>query len=113
MLLHRLFFLKKNIIMKKSVILFFATSLLTVSLTAKDLKGVLVNEKQKPIAGMKLWIKNTMNSVVTGKYGDFHIEQIKESDTIIIAVNKRQDAIIPVAERRTDVLSCWRRKHLP
>lgn len=86
--------------MKKSVILFFATSLLTVSLTAKDLKGVLVNEKQKPIAGMKLWIKNTMNSVVTGKYGDFHIEQIKESDTIVIAVNKRQDAIIPVAGKK-------------
>ena len=54
--------------MKKSVILFFATSLLTVSLTAKDLKGVLVNEKQKPISGMKLWRKNTMNSVVTGTY---------------------------------------------
>jgi len=83
--------------MKKVLFFIFVAGIFTMSLTAKDLKGVLVNEKQKPISGMKLWVKNTMTSVLTSKYGDFLIEQIKESDTIVIAVNKRQDAIIPVA----------------
>lgn len=83
--------------MKKVLYSILVTGMFTMPLVAKDLKGVLVNEKQKPIAGMKLWVKNTMNSVITGKNGDFFIEQLKESDTIVISVNKRQDAIIPMA----------------
>ena len=83
--------------MKKVLYSILVIGMFTMPLVAKDLKGVLVNEKQKPIAGMKLWVKNTMNSVITGKNGDFFIEQLKESDTIVISVNKRQDAIIPMA----------------
>ena len=53
---------KNNNMMKKVLYSILVIGMFTMPLVAKDLKGVLVNEKQKPIAGMKLWVKNTMNS---------------------------------------------------
>ena len=39
--------------MKKVLYSILVIGMFTMPLVAKDLKGVLVNEKQKPIAGMK------------------------------------------------------------
>ena len=49
--------------MKKRLFLVLYTSLFVVTVFGQDFKGVIVNAKQRPLKGMKVWKKNTTESV--------------------------------------------------
>ena len=51
--------------MKKRLFLVLYTSLFVVTIFGQDFKGVIVNAKQRPLKGMKVWKKNTTESVQT------------------------------------------------
>ena len=63
---------------------------------AQDFKGVIMNEKQRPLKGMKVWRKNTTESVKTDKMGNFAFAGLLPTDTLVITVSKKEEAVFPV-----------------
>lgn len=49
--------------MKKRLFLVLYTSLYVAMVFGQDFKGVIVNAKQRPLKGIKVWKKNTTESV--------------------------------------------------
>lgn len=61
-----------------------------------DLKGVVLNAKHKPRKEVKLWRKNTLDGVKTDADGKFMIVGTVPTDTVVIAVSDKFDAVFPV-----------------
>ena len=57
--------------MKKRLFLVLYTSLYVAMVFGQDFKGVIVNAKQRPLKGIKVWKKNTTESVKTDNMGVF------------------------------------------
>ena len=63
---------------------------------AQDFKGTIMNHKLRPLKGMKVWRKNTTESVKTDKMGNFVFVGLQPTDTLVIAVSKKEEAVFPV-----------------
>ena len=83
--------------MKKLFAIGLLVAMTTTSM-AEDLKGVIMNVKQRPLKGMKIWRKNTTESVITDKMGNFAFTSIQPTDTLVIMVSKKEEAVIPVKD---------------
>jgi len=71
---------------------------------AQQLEGVVMNARQRPLKGVKVWRKNTMESVRTDKWGKFVFPGLSVKDTLVIGVSKKEEAVIPVGKmKRIDV----------
>lgn len=81
--------------MKKIVSVFLVT-FLSIPIAAQELTGQIMNKKQHPLKGIKVWRKNTTESVLTNKLGAFAFGHLSQTDTLVIAVTKNQEAIIPI-----------------
>ena len=68
--------------MKKRLFLVLYTSLFVVTVFGQDFKGVIVNAKQRPLKGMKVWKKNTTESVKTDNMGVFFFPGLQPTDTL-------------------------------
>lgn len=75
-----------------------ATLLSSMVVSAQDIKGIIINAKQNPIKGIKVWRKNTTESVKTDKMGLFFFSGINSEDTLIISVSRREEAVVPVGK---------------
>ncbi len=85
--------------MKRSF-LFVCIVAVVFPVVAQDFKGHVMDRKQRPLKGLKVWRKNTTESVVTDKLGIFMFAGIQPKDTLVIAVSKKEEVIIPVKELR-------------
>ena len=65
-----------------------------------QIKGVLLDAKQKPLKGTKIWRKNTTESIKTNDEGMFVFKQIYPTDTLIIPFSKRENAVIAVNQNK-------------
>lgn len=81
-------------------ILFIVLALLVFPVSAQEFKGHIMNAKQNPLKGLKVWRKNTTESVITDKLGIFAFPQLLPADTLVISVSKREEAVIPVKDLR-------------
>ena len=81
--------------MKKRLFLVLYTSLFVVTVFGQDFKGVIVNAKQRPLKGMKVWKKNTTESVKTDNMGVFSFSGLQPTDTLVVSISKKVEAIIP------------------
>lgn len=63
---------------------------------AQDIKGIITNAKQRPLKGIKVWRKNTVESVKTDKMGVFMFADLAQTDTLVISVSKKEEVVIPV-----------------
>lgn len=70
------------------------------SASAADLTGVVFNIKNKPIKEVRIWKKNTKEVIKTSDDGRFEIPLAIPSDTIVVAVNDKFDAVFPVGQLR-------------
>lgn len=82
----------------KSSISFLLLSVSVFPLFATDLRGVIVNGKQKPQKEVRLWRKHTMDGVKTNDAGEFGISGVTPADTIVVAVSDKLDAVFPVKD---------------
>ncbi len=67
-----------------------------------NLKGIVLNSKHKPQKEVRIWKKNTLDGVKTDSKGEFLLAGTTPTDTIVIAVSDKLDAVFPVKEL-TDV----------
>lgn len=63
---------------------------------AQSLEGVLVNARQNPFKGLKVWRKNTCESVLTDKLGNFGFSGLSATDTLVVFVSKKKEIVFPV-----------------
>ena len=84
--------------MKKRLFLVLYTSLFVVTVFGQDFKGVIVNAKQRPLKGMKVWKKNTTESVKTDNMGVFSFSGLQPTDTLVVSISKKEEAIIPIGK---------------
>lgn len=84
--------------MKKRLFLVLYTSLFVVTVFGQDFKGVIVNAKQRPLKGMKVWKKNTTESVKTDNMGVFFFPGLQPTDTLVVSISKKEEAIIPIGK---------------
>ena len=84
--------------MKKRLFLVLYTSLFVVTVFGQDFKGVIVNAKQRPLKGMKVWKKNTTESVKTDNMGVVSFSGLQPTDTLVVSISKKEEAIIPIGK---------------
>ena len=77
--------------MKKRLFLALCTSLFILTAVGQDFRGVIVNAKQRPLKGMKVWKKNTTESVKTDEMGVFSFSGLKPTDTLVVSISKKED----------------------
>ena len=82
--------------MKKRLFLALCTSLFILTALGQDFRGVIVNAKQRPLKGMKVWKKNTTESVKTDEMGVFSFSGLKPTDTLVVSISKKEEAVIPI-----------------
>ena len=68
------------------------------SASAADLTGVVFNIKNKPVKEVRVWKKNSKEVFKTSDDGRFEIPLALPTDTIVIAVNDKLDAMFPVGQ---------------
>lgn len=73
-------------------------AILLVGPAFAQFKGIVTDAKQRPLKGIKVWKKNSTESVHTSPLGAFLFEQLLPADTLVIAVSKREEAVIPVGQ---------------
>ena len=89
--------------MKKYLLLILGFAF-TFSLSAQiEIKGTVVSEKGKPLRNANVWIKNTQDRVKTNKKGEFVLDDLSGSDTIVIAVSRRHDVVIPLLNNNGNI----------
>ena len=79
--------------MKKRLFLVLYTSLYVAMVFGQDFKGVIVNAKQRPLKGIKVWKKNTTESVKTDNMGVFSFSGLQPTDTLVVSISKKEEAI--------------------
>lgn len=84
--------------MKKRLFLALCTSLFILTAVGQDFRGVIVNAKQRPLKGMKVWKKNTTESVKTDEMGVFSFSGLKPTDTLVVSISKKEEAVIPIGQ---------------
>ena len=84
--------------MKKRLFLALCTSLFILTAVGQDFRGVIVNAKQRPLKGMKVWKKNTTESVKTDEMGVFSFSGLKPTDTLVVSISKKEEAVIPIGK---------------
>lgn len=82
--------------MRKRLYFTLCAILLTTISIGQDFRGVIVDAKQRPLRGMKVWKKNSMESVKTNKMGVFSFSGLQPTDTLVVSISKKEEAIIPV-----------------
>ena len=87
--------------MKKIILVVLASLFMLPSNAQGPLNGQIMNQKQNPLKGIKVWRKNTTESVITDKMGMFGFSSLSPNDTLVIFVTKREEAIIPVKKMNT------------
>ena len=80
----------------KSSLSLLLLSVSVLPLSADNLRGVIVNGKQKPQKEVRLWKKHSMDGVRTNTEGEFGLVGVTLADTIVIAVSDKLDAVFPV-----------------
>ena len=85
--------------MKKRLFLVLYTSLYVAMVFGQDFKGVIVNAKQRPLKGIKVWKKNTTESVKTDNMGVFSFSGLQPTDTLVVSISKKEEAIIPIGKQ--------------
>ncbi len=80
----------------KRILVFLLFIMACIPVFGQDFQGHIMDQKQRPLKGMKVWRKNTTESVITDKLGVFAFSQILPTDTLVIQVSKKEEAIIPV-----------------
>ena len=80
------------------------------------MRGIITDAKQRPLKGIKVWKKNTTESVKTDKMGLFVFPEVKNTDTLVIAVSRKKEAVVPIdtltrfllkVEKKNFVLCAW------
>lgn len=84
--------------MKKRLFLALCTSLFILTAVGQDFRGVIVNAKQRPLKGMKVWKKNTTESVKTDEMGVFSFSGLKPTDTLVVSISKKEEAVISIGK---------------
>ena len=84
--------------MKKRLFLVLYTSLYVAMVFGQDFKGVIVNAKQRPLKGIKVWKKNTTESVKTDNMGVFSFSGLQPTDTLVVSISKKEEAIIHIGK---------------
>ncbi len=79
----------------RKIFLSLLLSAVVIQLNAEELIGAVFNQKEKPVKKVKVWRKNTAESVVTGSDGQF-ILNVNPTDTLVIAANKKHEAVFPI-----------------
>ncbi len=82
--------------MAKRIFLIGVIIIVTLPSLAQDIKGIITNAKQRPLKGIKVWRKNTVESVRTDKMGAFMFADLTQTDTLVIPVSKKEEVVIPV-----------------
>ena len=77
--------------MKKRLFLVLYTSLYVAMVFGQDFKGVIVNAKQRPLKGIKVWKKNTTESVKTDNMGVFSFSGLQPTDTLVVSISKKEE----------------------
>ena len=95
-LAHFVFNVNQWDMMKKCLMLIIAGLCMTGFSWGHDVRGIVVNSKQRPLKGVKVWKKNTTESVQTDKMGLFVFQNLKATDTLVISVSRKKDVVIPV-----------------
>ena len=83
-------------------------SVLTIS--AKDLRGMIVNVKQKPQKEVRLWKRNSLDFVKTDEKGEFRMADVNPEDTIVVSFSDKLDAVFPVKDL-SDIKITLDKKH--
>lgn len=84
--------------MKKRLFLALCTSLFILTAVGQDFRGVIVNAKQRPLKGMKVWKKNTTESVKTDEMGVFSFSGLKPTDTLVVSISKRRKPLFQLVK---------------
>lgn len=82
--------------MMRKLIGVLLVALLSAPIAAQELTGQIMDKKQRPLKGIKVWRKNTTESVLTDKLGAFAFANLTQTDTLVIVITKKKEAIIPV-----------------
>lgn len=90
--------------MIKKIFLIGVIIVITLPCFAQNIKGIITNAKQHPLKGIKVWRKNTTESVKTDKMGVFMFTDLTQTDTLIISVSKKEEAAIPVQDLKEIVI---------
>lgn len=94
----------KNTVMVKKIILLGMVMAVVLPSSAQDIKGIITNAKQRPLKAMKIWRKNTTESTKTDKMGVFAFTGLIPTDTIVISVSRKEEAVIPVRDLKEIVI---------
>ncbi len=86
--------------MKKHILLIALLLYSSILLSQETVRGVVLSENGKPVRRINVWVKNSLDGIKTDKQGGFVLNNLSEKDTLIISVSKRQDAVIPLKNRR-------------
>lgn len=81
---------------KRILLTLYMLVLFCLSTFGQDFKGIIINAKQQPLKGMKVWRKNTTESVKTDKMGVFLFSKIRDKDTLVVSISRKEEAIIPI-----------------
>ncbi len=71
-------------------------SLLAADQLSAQIKGTIIDRKQRPAKGLKVWKKNTNTSVVTDDQGVWMLVDTTPHDTVVITVNRKYEAVFAV-----------------
>lgn len=82
--------------MEKKLYIVLFVLIISTFMSAQDFKGVIMNQKQRPLNGIGVWRKNTTESTKTDKLGTFGFYNLQETDTLVVSVSKKNEIIIPV-----------------
>lgn len=102
----------KDIIMIKKIFLIGVIIAITLPCFAQNIKGIITNAKQHPLKGIKVWRKNTTESVKTDKMGVFMFTDLTQTDTLIISVSKKEEAAIPVQDLKEIVIKLEKKNYI-
>mgnify|MGYP002105252711 CR=1 FL=1 len=98
--------------MIKKIFLIGVIIVITLPCFAQNIKGIITNAKQHPLKGIKVWRKNTTESVKTDKMGVFMFTDLTQTDTLIISVSKKEEAAIPVQDLKEIVIKLEKKNYI-
>lgn len=82
----------------KKTLLSSIVFLFTVLPAFAQMNGTVVNAKQKAMKRIKVWRKNTTESVLTDDNGYFSFKDLLPSDTLVIPYSKKENAVFAVGQ---------------
>lgn len=98
--------------MQKILLSVFIALYYILPVNGQELNGQIMNSKQRPLKGLKVWRKNTTESIVTDKLGIFAFSSVLPTDTLVISVFRKEEIVIPVNELSTFSLKLEKNHYL-